>query len=157
MMSQLGTRLLFFEVPTFELTDVQLLDYARDGKPDESAAICNQAVNTFLHEFYQLHPIGCVEPDSVRFPEQLLEELVRWAQLLVKGGAEVLTEKDNGEPEPRELARESLPSNQKLERVLGLNFGITEQMIIDLVRQRIDSQIHQLKIEHDVHRKWSCK
>lgn len=46
----------------------------------------------------------------------------------------------------RELARESLPSNQKLERVLGLNFGITEQMIIDRVRQRIDSQIHQLNL-----------
>ena len=105
MMSQLGTRLLFFAVPTFELTDVQLLDYARNGKPDEAAAICNQAINTFLHEFYQLHPIGCVEPDSVGFPEHLLEELIRWAQLLVKGRAEVLTEKDNGEPEPVSAAQ----------------------------------------------------
>lgn len=46
----------------------------------------------------------------------------------------------------RELARKALPTNQRLERVLGLDFGITDEVIIDCVRGRIDRQIHQLNL-----------
>ena len=100
MMAQLGTRLLFYDVPTIELTDAQLLTYAKHGKPHEAAAACNKAVNRFLKEFFQLCPIGRVDRNSVQFPDDRLEEIIRWAQLLVKGRTEVLTEKDDGELEP---------------------------------------------------------
>lgn len=99
MMAQLGTRLLFFEVPTFELSEAQLLDYARNGNPHEAATICNKAVNRFLKEFFRLHPIGSVNRSSVQFHDDRLQELILWTQLLVKGRAEVLAEKENGELE----------------------------------------------------------
>jgi len=94
MMSQLGTRFLFYEVPTLELTDEELLEYARDGKSDEGARRCNAAINHFLCDFFKLHPVGSVDPQLITFPEALLCEVTRWARLLVKGRAQINREND---------------------------------------------------------------
>ena len=94
IMSQLGTRFLFWEVPAIELTNAELLEYARSGKSNEGAIQCNTLVNHFLCDFFSLHPVGSVDPETISFPEPLLEELIRWAQLLVKGRAVIHRDQD---------------------------------------------------------------
>jgi len=101
IMSQLGTRFLFWEVPAIELTDAELLEYARNGKSDEGAIQCNTLVNRFLCDFFSLHPVRSVDPETIIFPETLLEELIRWARLLVKGRAVIHRDYD--------LINESVP------------------------------------------------
>src|SRR6185295_12483156 len=90
LMSQLGTRLLFYEVPTIALSDVELLDYAENGRPDDGSARCNVLVNDFLCDFFETNPVGSVDPDSITFPRELLQDLTHGAKLLVKGRAEIL-------------------------------------------------------------------
>jgi hypothetical protein len=105
IMSQLGTRLLFYEVPLIELTEEELIDYAQNGNADEAAISCNQLVNAFLCEFFELHPVGTIHPDSMVFPSLLTANLTRCAKLLVKGRAEVIYEKDRSEWEPVSVAQ----------------------------------------------------
>lgn len=100
LMSQLGTRLLFYEVPTVELNDIELLDYALNGRPDDGSLLCNEEVNNSLCEFFELNPVGTIEPESIVFPRDLLTELTRCAKLLVKGRAEILYERDKAGYEP---------------------------------------------------------
>lgn len=104
IMAQLGTRLLFFEVPAIVLSDNDILDYALNGRPDDGSKICNELVNEFLCEFFELHPIGTIDPETIEFPIALLEELTQCAKLLARGRAEVLVEKENGDWEPVSVA-----------------------------------------------------
>jgi hypothetical protein len=99
-MSQLGTRLLFYEVPTIALSDVELLYYAENGRPDHGSARCNELVNDFLCEFFEVNPIGSVDPDSIEFPRDLLQHLTHSAKLLVKGRAQILYEREKNDCEP---------------------------------------------------------
>ena len=94
MMSQLGTRLLFWEVPAIELTDSELLEYAKNGRADWAASESNGAVNWFLREFFASYPVGSVDPETIIFPELLLARLSRLAGFLVIGRAEVYREYD---------------------------------------------------------------
>lgn len=89
LMSQLGTRLLFYEVPAVEPTKEELLAYAERDDSGIAEIECNAAVNQFLWEFYQRHPVGTIATDSVTIPPAFLEQLVQWARLLVKGRAEI--------------------------------------------------------------------
>ncbi len=97
MMSQLGTRLLFYEVPTAEPTEEELLKYAVTGDAGKAEQACQKAVNTFLGEFFTGHPVGSVNPkDRLTFSEDLLRQVVRWAQFLVSARAEVKCDKTEG-------------------------------------------------------------
>lgn len=100
LMAQLGTRLLFYEVPTIVLNDCEVFDYALNGRPDDGSVLCNVEVNTLICEFLELYPVGTVEPESIVFPRELLAELTRGAKLLVKGRAEILYERENAVNEP---------------------------------------------------------
>lgn len=77
LMSQLGTRLLFFEVPVSEPTDAELLLYAKTNEAGAAEAECNLAVNNFLMEFFERHPKGSIDADSILFPDDLMEQLVK--------------------------------------------------------------------------------
>jgi hypothetical protein len=100
LMSQLGTRLLFYEVPTIVLKDSEAFNYALNGRPDDGSVLCNKEVNDFISELLELYPVGSVEPESIVFPRDLLNELTLCAKLLVKGRAEVLYERENAGNEP---------------------------------------------------------
>lgn len=105
LMAQLGTRLLFYEVPVIELTDDELLAYATNGRADEGASLCNKAVNEFLSTFFEFNPVGMIPPESIVFPSSLLRELTHCAKLLVKGRAEVISENDKGNWKPVSAAQ----------------------------------------------------
>jgi hypothetical protein len=94
LMSQLGTRLLFFEVPAIPPTLKELKDYLSDADPDAAERECQRAVNVFLASFFHHNPIASIDPASIEFPEDLQEELVRWVSFLVTARAEILFEDD---------------------------------------------------------------
>jgi hypothetical protein len=100
LMSQLGTRLLFYEVPVSEPTDEELLLYAKKNEAGAAEVECNEAVNNFLVEFFDKHPKGSIEQDSIIFPEGLLRQVVKWAKFLVKARSAVKYDKTENEWEP---------------------------------------------------------
>jgi PIN domain len=50
------------------------------------------------------------------------------------------------EQQLRELARKSVPALERLERVCGISLGITDRIITERLRQRIEAQIAQLNL-----------
>jgi hypothetical protein len=93
MMSQLGTRLLFYEVPANPPTEDELVKYARAEQASSAEVDCQCVVELFLSEFFRAHPVGSVPPESIRITETQYREIVRWAQFLVAARAEILSEK----------------------------------------------------------------
>jgi hypothetical protein len=94
MMSQLGTRLLFYEVPADPPTEPELLDYA-EGKQERSAqSDCSDAVESFCLEFFSACPIASVLPESITMTETQTRDIVKWARFLVAARAAIKSEKD---------------------------------------------------------------
>jgi hypothetical protein len=88
LMSQLGTRLLFFEVPAKQPTIDELKAYFLND-PDAAERECQRAVNTFLMTFFLKHPVGSIDPLEMKFCDGLLDQLVRWVSFLVSARAEI--------------------------------------------------------------------
>ncbi len=95
-MSQLGTRLLFFEVPSVPPVEADLLAFAKNKMPDLSEIACNNIVNEFLVEFFERFPVGSVQRGLISITDALLSGLVRRATLLVNARAEIICEKQEG-------------------------------------------------------------
>lgn len=100
MMSQLGTRLLFYELPNLSPTEDELMLYARSNGAGRAESECQAVVEDFLIDFFAGFPVGSVPPSDFAFPEKLLRELVCWARFLVHGRAEVKWEKRGTNYEP---------------------------------------------------------
>jgi hypothetical protein len=92
MMSQLGTRLLFYEVPAVELSEEELIQYCAHDEANEAEKECHQAVNEFLLKFFKHRPIGKLPPSEIRIPEAHVTAIVRWAKLVTHGRAEIKCE-----------------------------------------------------------------
>jgi hypothetical protein len=100
LMSQLGTRLLFYEISAIPPTHEDLLRYAMDDNSPEAEKKCQEAVNCFLTTFFKAHPPASVEAESVTISRGLMDQLVHWAALIVYGRAEVVFEKEFGDWTP---------------------------------------------------------
>ncbi len=98
MMSQLGTRLLFFEIRVAQPTHEDLLAYVMGNTARDAETECQAAVNAFLTDFFGKYPVGSVDPDSVPIPAPLASDLLNWALLLVKGRAPINFDENTGEP-----------------------------------------------------------
>jgi hypothetical protein len=94
LMSQLGTRLLFCEVPRTKPTEGELLAFAKGDRPSSAQDACNSFVNIFLEDFFQAHPVGSFPMGNIVCSEPLLLRLVQLAELLAHGRAEINSEKD---------------------------------------------------------------
>jgi hypothetical protein len=89
LMSQLGTRLLFFEVPAKPPTLEELKAYLHNNDPEAAERECQQKMNSFLAAFFSKHAIASIDPAEFRFPGELEDQLVRWVSFLVSSRAEV--------------------------------------------------------------------
>ncbi len=98
IMSQLGTRLLFFEVNSVELTDDELLAYAERDDAGEAETICAEAVNKFLLSYFEQNGVCTIERDSIVFSKEQLRQLIRWARFIVEGRREVKFDSDSDWP-----------------------------------------------------------
>ena len=93
-MSQLGTRLLFYEVPTFQPTEDELLAYAASDVAGDAERVCQEAFNGFLEAFFRAHPVESVDQGDVSIPAPRLASLVRWARFLIAARAEIRSERE---------------------------------------------------------------
>jgi hypothetical protein len=100
LMSQLGTRLLFYEIPAIEPSEADLLVYARKDDADTAEDECREVVTDFLLKFFRKHPVGTVSSDSISISEEHLRVLVRWVRFLCAGRSEVKFEKSGTNWEP---------------------------------------------------------
>jgi hypothetical protein len=100
MMSQLGTRILFYEVAGIEPTEEELMAYAEKGDVGKAEVESNLAVTGFLVDFFKRNGVGKIDPESITFPKELLSQLVKWARFLVKARSEIRYDKDLNEWEP---------------------------------------------------------
>ena len=96
LMSQLGTRLLFYEVPMVPPTEEQLVDFLRRSVPSDGEVTCKSAVNAFLENFFDTHPVSSVRMQEIRFPEPLRRRVAQVARFLAHARAEVKSDKGDG-------------------------------------------------------------
>jgi hypothetical protein len=96
LMYQLGTRLLFFEVPSVAPSDRELLEYTKSECASQAETECQEAVNNFLVAFFKNFPIGELPPEAIEIPHGPAKEITRWARFLANARREVSYErKDN--------------------------------------------------------------
>jgi hypothetical protein len=138
LMSQLGTRFLFYEVPAHVPTEAELLAFLdSDHDGDEAEKKCAEAVQSFLCQFFERHPIGTLDKGSVGFSDAYKIQLVRLAKLLTHGRAKLRYEKVGAEYEavsadPPEAPYRALQSLQELALGHALISGRFEITMDDL-------------------------
>jgi len=97
LMYQLGTRLLFYEVPAVEPTEEELLAYAQREDTGQVEMVCQLAVNEFLVHFFKQHPPGSVPHQAIVISESSARNLTRWARLVAYGRPGLKYERDRDE------------------------------------------------------------
>jgi hypothetical protein len=95
-MSQLGTRLLFYETPVVDFDEEDLIAYAERDDISTAETECNQAVNDFVVNFFKRTPPRSLDFSSIAIHDQHLERIVKLANFLVKTRAEVIYERVGG-------------------------------------------------------------
>jgi hypothetical protein len=85
LMYQLGTRLLFFEVPTLVLNDNQLTQYVLRDDASQGEMECRAAVNAFLLAFFREFPIGTIPQEWIEITPERAEQIAHWARFLTHG------------------------------------------------------------------------
>jgi hypothetical protein len=96
LMYQLGTRLLFFEVPAVTPDIAELLDYAKRDDASTGEAECQLVTNRFLVKLFERNPVGSVAPESITIPDEQLIAITRWSLFVATGRREIHCEKMNG-------------------------------------------------------------
>jgi len=89
IMSQLGTRLLFFEVSVSAPTEEQLIAYAERNDVGDAEEDCRKVVNTFILNFFKLNPVGSIDSKEILIPGEQVKQIVKWAGFLVKARSEI--------------------------------------------------------------------
>jgi hypothetical protein len=100
LMYQLGTRLLFWEVPSIVPDENALFEYAKRDDISVGEIESQKAVNSFLIAYFNRHPVGSVAPDSISIPDEQVREIARWAQFVANGRREIRYEKNGKDYEP---------------------------------------------------------
>jgi hypothetical protein len=109
MMSQLGTRLLFYEIPGELPTEEALLAYTEQDEAAHAEVACQGAVNKFIVNFFRVHPVGSVAPESILIPRDRAVELARLALFVAHGRREIHYEREGGQWTPVSAARAEGP------------------------------------------------
>jgi hypothetical protein len=99
-MSQLGTRLLFYETPVVDFDEEDLIAYAERDDISTAETECNQAVNEFVVNFFKKNPPRSMLFSAISIPAPQLERIVKLANFLVKTRAEVIYERLDGNWKP---------------------------------------------------------
>jgi hypothetical protein len=138
LMAQLGTRFLFYEVPAHLPTEADLLVFLdSEHSAHEAEKKCNEAVQNFVCQFFERHPLGTIDKGAIEFPDAYKIQLVRLAKLLTQGRAKLRYEKVGAEYEavsadPPEAPYRALQSLKELAFGHALISGRFEITLDDL-------------------------
>jgi hypothetical protein len=99
VMSQLGNRILFYEVAGEDFSEEELMEFAENYGSADAVEGCRKITNDFIEAHFRRHPVDSVEARSIAMPQDLLRELVRYAELISHGRVEIFRN-GNGDLEP---------------------------------------------------------
>ncbi len=100
LMSQLGTRILFYEIPSSLPSEDELSSYVKCDDASNAEDTCQTVVNTFIVDFFRRHPIGSVNPKFITISNEAASVLVRLGLLVASGRREIHFERNNGQWTP---------------------------------------------------------
>jgi hypothetical protein len=103
LMSQLGNRMLFYEIPSRDATEEELME--DDENVKEKGKAMRFRVNRLLAAHFDRHPVNSVDPESIKISEVLKRRLVRWAKFIVHGRVSIspLKKADRDDPDEFEV------------------------------------------------------
>ena len=85
LMAQLGNRILFYELPSRESSEDDLLATLTNNTVGTDVDLLRGRVNDLIAGHFRLHPESSVDPANIAFPERLKLLLIRYARLIVNG------------------------------------------------------------------------
>ncbi len=96
MMAQLGNRIYFYEIISVDLKEDDLVAFAKQNDGDDHLKECQKLVNDFIENHFQHYPLKSVDPSSIDIPDDVIVELVRYAQFIAVGRVEVTSDESAG-------------------------------------------------------------
>ena len=133
IMAQLGNRLLSYEMESEEVTEDELMTFARQRTTDNTLPECRKQVNDFISAHFESHPLGSVDPDSILIDEEQLRCIIRYAQLVCAGRVEVFP--------PRELEEKWTASpSEGPQRVVLLLLMLAKGLALSAGRSRVTDE-----------------
>jgi len=89
VMSQLGNRILFYEIAAEESSEEDLMTFARNYGTTDAVAECQRVVNNLFEAHFDNRPVESVDPGEIEIPEEIQRGIVRYSQLIAQGRVEV--------------------------------------------------------------------
>src|SRR5262249_601171 len=89
LMAQLGNRMYFYEIISVDLKEDDLIAYAKKNNGDATLKECQKVVNDFIESDVDRYPLKSVDPASISISDDMLREIVRYAQFISEGRVEV--------------------------------------------------------------------
>ena len=89
VMAQLGNRILFYEIASEEWSEEKLMNFAQNYGTDDAIKECQKAVNDFVETHFKAHPVNSIDAHSIGIPDEIMREIVRYANLISHGRVEV--------------------------------------------------------------------
>lgn len=101
LMSQLGTRILFWELESQPETIKDTLSQLEDDNAGEAEKKCQSIVEDFLIDFYRQSPIASIPRQSITATREQNQRIAEWTHFLCNARAEIRSERgDNHQYRP---------------------------------------------------------
>jgi hypothetical protein len=100
LMYNLGTRLLFYEVPSVPPSIDALSAYAKRDDTSAAEVECRAAVNHFIVDFFKRFPLGGIPQPCIEIPNDHSDAIARWAELLAVGRRAIVYEREGNKYTP---------------------------------------------------------
>lgn len=107
LMSQLGNRILFYEIPSREVSLEELM--ATGDDVETKGKVMRHRVNDLIEAHFERFAVNSVDPDSVAISEPLLRSLATSARLIVSGRVAITRIKRSNEDDELEVGDKEGP------------------------------------------------
>jgi hypothetical protein len=94
LMSNLGTRMVFYEVPAIFPDEDELTAYLQEDNASHALELCHEAGTKLVLEFFQNYPVGSVDRRLIKIHSDYDREIARLAIFTARVRAAIKCEKD---------------------------------------------------------------
>jgi hypothetical protein len=85
LMSQVGNRMLFYEIPERKKTRAALMEFAKSNNTGTPVAQYAALTNQFIEGHFERYPVNSVDPSTIHVSDELTEEMVCLADFIAHG------------------------------------------------------------------------